>query len=241
MSTMKIIVKQAIDTIEEMVPKVARGVAEKSTKLSTKTRQIKQQIEAKDVELAGARRAPSKPRDHDAPDRVTPAARGHDGPTVDVEVRRFTRNPKHDAVEYQRQLDEQLAAIREIPLDQWQRNRADYGEAGRTAASEAAQRQARENALQERILELREQGLSRQDATEQANEWLRTQAATHRLDGIAGGDQVDISGVGDSPVNSSLGSQWRHRVAALDAAVAQYVLDHPGVDLSTVRFDITWK
>ncbi|MFA4840328.1 MAG: hypothetical protein WC580_01310 [Agrococcus sp.] len=74
MSTIKIVVKEAIDTIEEMVPRVARGVAEKSTRLSAKTRQIKQQIEAKDAELAAGQRAPDRPRDHDAPDRVDPGA-----------------------------------------------------------------------------------------------------------------------------------------------------------------------
>lgn len=72
MSTIKIIVKEAIDTIEEMVPKVARGVAEKSTKLATKTRQIKQQIEAKDAELAAGQQQPAKAPQHDAPDPVTP-------------------------------------------------------------------------------------------------------------------------------------------------------------------------
>lgn len=71
MSTIKIIVKEAIDTIEEMVPKVARGVAEKSTKLSTKARQIKQQIEAKDAELAAGQQKPAKAPEHDAPDPAT--------------------------------------------------------------------------------------------------------------------------------------------------------------------------
>ena len=56
MSTIKIVLKEAFDVVEELVPKAARAVAEKSTKLGSKTRQIKQQIEAKDVELAGSQR-----------------------------------------------------------------------------------------------------------------------------------------------------------------------------------------
>lgn len=67
MSTIKIILKEAFDVVEDLVPKAARAVAEKSTRLSTKTRQIKQQIEAKDAELAAGQKAPEAPKEHTAP------------------------------------------------------------------------------------------------------------------------------------------------------------------------------
>ncbi|WP_420710642.1 polymorphic toxin type 15 domain-containing protein [Agrococcus sp. SL85] len=80
------------------------------------------------------------------------------------------------------------------------------------------------------------------EAARNADAWLSTRAATHRLDGIAGGDLTDISGVGDSGVNSSLGSQWRSRVGAPDQAVLDFVSNDPGVDRSSVFMHIalTW-
>ncbi|ROR65642.1 HNH endonuclease [Agrococcus jenensis] len=122
MSTIKIIVKEAIDTIEEMLPKVARGVAEKSGRLSSKTRQIKQQIEAKDRELAGSQRAPDRPRDHDAPDRVTPEADRLEGP----------RRPEQYEVYYEMTLDE---------VD-WARSRSVHFNRANTALDEAMQTDA---------------------------------------------------------------------------------------------------
>ena len=83
MSTIKIVLKEAFDVVEELVPKAARAVAEKSTKLGSKTRQIKQQIEAKDVELAGSQRRPDRAPDHDAPDPATPDA---DGPVQPLDT-----------------------------------------------------------------------------------------------------------------------------------------------------------
>lgn len=63
-------------------------------------------------------------------------------------------------------------------------------------------------------------------------------AATHRLDGVAGGDWTDVSGVGDLSINSSLGSQWRDRIPQLTAAVDAFADLYPDIDLSTVTMDI---
>lgn len=76
MSTIKIVIKEALDVIEELVPEAARAVAKKSARLSAKTRQIRQQIEAKDVELSRSQRTPDRAPDHDAPERTTPSAPG---------------------------------------------------------------------------------------------------------------------------------------------------------------------
>lgn len=86
MSTIKIVVKEAIDTMQELVPKAARAAADKSTKLSTTARRMKQQVEAKDRELAAGQRGPDRPRDHDAPHRATPDA---DGPVEVMDVDTF--------------------------------------------------------------------------------------------------------------------------------------------------------
>lgn len=74
MSTIKIVIKEAFDVVEELVPKAARAVAEKSAKLGSKARQIKQQIDSTDVELAGSQRTPDRAPDHDALEPTTPSA-----------------------------------------------------------------------------------------------------------------------------------------------------------------------
>lgn len=74
MSTIKIILKEAFDVIEELAPKAARAVSQKSSKLGAKTRQIRRQIEAKDAELARSQRKPDRAPDHDAPKPSLPHA-----------------------------------------------------------------------------------------------------------------------------------------------------------------------
>ncbi|MDT0179847.1 polymorphic toxin type 15 domain-containing protein [Microbacterium sp. ARD31] len=160
--------------------------------------------------------------------------------TFDVTLRPFKRNKKHDPVEYDRQYNEQMDALQQMPLSDWLRNRTEYVQNGRTPDSLRAQEYARGNALKDKITELRGEGMSKTDAQAAADAWLRTQAATHRLDGIAGGNVTDISGVGDSRINSSLGSQWRTRVGDIDAAVVQFIQNNPGVNLNDVYMNVTF-
>ncbi len=56
-----------------------------------------------------------------------------------------------------------------------------------------------------------ERGLSPVDAIEQAKAQLRGQEPLHGPDQRAGGNPDQITGMGDSGVNRSLGSQWRTR------------------------------
>lgn len=156
-------------------------------------------------------------------------------------MRPFKRNKKHDPVEYDRQYNEQMDALQQMPLSDWLRNRTEYVQNGRTPDSLRAQEYARVAALDDKILELRAGGMSKADAESAASQWMRTQAATHRLDGIAGGDVTDISGVGDSRINSSLGSQWRTRVGDIDAAVVQFVQKNPGVNLDDVYMNVVFR
>lgn len=59
-------------------------------------------------------------------------------------------------------------------------------------------------------------GLSRSEAKTRAQEWLDTQAALHNPDQIAGGFADRIGGMGDTRINSSIGSQWRYRIDIVD-------------------------
>lgn len=161
--------------------------------------------------------------------------------TFDVSLRPFRRNRRHDPAEYDRQYNEQMGTLQNMSVADWRQNRSDYLANGRTPDSLRAQQAARDIALQNKILELRESGQSRAEAAQNAQQWLSTQAATHRLDGIAGGDVTDISGVGDSRINSSLGSQWRTRVGDIDAAVATYTAANPGANLNNVFMNIVLR
>ncbi len=169
-------------------------------------------------------------RDVDRPDGI-----------VDVSLARFTRNPKHRSDEFRRQYDEQMDMLASTPVATWLKNRIEYLENGRTSASVRAQRDAREVALDSKVKELIDGRKSFEEATTAAELWLKTQSATHRLDGIAGGNATDISGVGDAGVNASLGSQWRSRVGDIDRAVIDFVNTHPGADLSRVYINVVLR
>lgn len=160
---------------------------------------------------------------------------------VDVNVKSFTRNKKHDAVEFDRQYNEQIDTLQQMSMADWKQNRESYLENGRTSDSLRAQQNARDAAFNDKYDELRDEGLSPEAAEAAAAQWLKGQAATHRLDGIAGGNVTDISGVGDSRINSSLGSQWRSRVGDIDSAVSAFIAANPGVDLSSVYMNIVFR
>jgi hypothetical protein len=160
---------------------------------------------------------------------------------VDVTLKKFKKNKDHDSVEYNRQYNEQMDTLQKTPLSDWLKNRVEYLDNGRTPDSLRAQQAARDAAFRDMYDDLRDQGLSKDAADKAAKEWLRTQAATHRLDGIAGGDVTDISGVGDTRINSSLGSQWRSRVSDIDRAVIEFIEDNPGADLSSTFINVVFR
>lgn len=160
---------------------------------------------------------------------------------IDVSIKSFIRNKKHDAAEFDRQHNEQMDALQSVSLADWIRRKAEYNPKHRTPESIRAQQFARDSALQDKIGELRAEGMSRDEARESAQEWMSTQAATHRLDGIAGGDVEDVPGVGDAGVNSSLGSQWKSRIGDVETAVSGFVSANPGVDLNNVFMNVVLR
>jgi hypothetical protein len=131
----------------------------------------------------------------------------------------FKRNPKHDAAEFERQLEAQEEGINSLTVDEFIKNRDRYLKDGRALEGDAAQRLARQEALKEKVSELRKQGLSRKEAKKQAEEWLETQAALHNPDQIAGGNPSHIDGMGDKKINSSIGSKWKSRIKDLDKQI----------------------
>lgn len=166
-----------------------------------------------------------------------------DATRVDITIRRFTRNDAHRPEQFDDQLNEQIDTLENTTMADWLLNRLDYLRDGRPSASRAEQQATRDLAHREALEEimLDNPDLDLATATRFVDQWMETQAALHRLDGIAGGDVTDVPRVGDGDVNSSLGSQWQNRVADLDAGVIKFLQENPGVDLSTVFMNISFR
>ncbi|MEK4081043.1 T7SS effector LXG polymorphic toxin [Solibacillus sp. FSL K6-1126] len=138
----------------------------------------------------------------------------------EVEVN-FKRNDKHDSEEFARQLKDQEKGMNELTVDEYLKNREKYIEQGRAIEGNAAQQAAREKALNKKIEELFENGMSWEEAEKNANSWLKSQAALHNPDQIAGGKPLNIGGMGDKRINSSIGSQWKYRIDIVDEQIGE--------------------
>lgn len=136
----------------------------------------------------------------------------------------FTRKEKYDKDEYERQVKNQEHGMNNISLHDYLKNREKYKESGRNSeVGQPAQEKARQEARADKIEEYRHDGLSRLEAEQKADEWLKDQAALHDPDQIAGGNPENVTGMGDKEINSSIGSQWQYRIGAVDEAVQKYI------------------
>lgn len=168
---------------------------------------------------------------------VTDLDKFDDRTQLDVSMTPFNRNPGHNEYEFNRQRDEQLNELQNISIKDWL-DRADNYKPKRTPESIAAQQVARDKAFNEMRAALLDEGVDLEIADKAARDWLATQHATHRLDGVAGGDVADVPHVGDANVNMSLGSQWKPRVTEIKQQVDAFIAANPGVDLSNVFLNI---
>ena len=135
-----------------------------------------------------------------------------------VEVQ-FNYKAKFDEAEFKRQLENQQNGMNKLTVEEYLRNRAEYEANGRSKEGAAAQKRAREIALRAKTNEYRDAGYSVKDAEKAANAWIKTQAALHDSDQIAGGNPLNITGMGDARINSSIGSQWKTRIDSIDKYV----------------------
>ena len=129
-----------------------------------------------------------------------------------------------DKKEYDRQVKGQENGLNNLTIGDFLRNRERYKENGRdTKEGTAAQQRAREEARADKIADFRKESMTREEAEKAADEWLKTQAALHDPDQIAGGNPDNVTGMGDSDVNSLIGAQWRGQAGKLEAAVRAYI------------------
>ena len=138
---------------------------------------------------------------------------------IDVE---FKCGPNCNKEEFERQLHNQQEGMKKLSIAQFQENRARYRANGSASEGNEAQKNARDKAREDKINELRAQGMSRKEAIQEADKWMKTQAALHDPDQIAGGNPKNVTGMGARNVNSSIGSQWKTRIPTVDIKVEEF-------------------
>lgn len=155
----------------------------------------------------------------------------------------FIYNSKYNETEFARQLADQQKGMNELTVQEYLDNRQAYVEQGRAIEGNAAQQAARENAYLDKVEELRKSGLSVEDAKNQANEWMNSQAALHNPDQVAGGNASNVGGVGDRGVNSSIGAQWRYRIDAVDEQIQQLAVGMTEIERNStyLNVNLTYK
>lgn len=80
--------------------------------------------------------------------------------------------------------------------------------------------------------------MSYADAKAEAQSWLKTQAALHNPDQIAGGDPGKVSRMGDRSVNSSIGGQWKNRVSELANGIDEYAKGKTREELEHTKLNV---
>lgn len=109
--------------------------------------------------------------------------------------------------------------MQKLSLYDFIQNRRNFKSRGRSKEAAKAQKMARQEAYNKKANELRKQKLTEAEIKAEVERWMKTQAALHDPDQIAGGFADRITGMGDKRINSSLGSQWRRHIDGLDKYV----------------------
>ena len=149
-----------------------------------------------------------------------------------------------DPKEFERQLKGQEKGINSQTMLENMQNREAYQQRrdetgnGRDLEGASAQRQAREKAMQERIADNQREGMSYADAKAEAEEYMKSQAALHDPDQIAGGSADHVTGMGDASVNSSIGVQWKREVVKLEEAVNEFAKGKSPEELQNIMMNV---
>ena len=163
---------------------------------------------------------------------------GEEIPHLDEVSVEFKYKDKFDETEFSRQLKGQQDGLNDLTVQEYFDNRERYLKEGRSKEGSKAQKVARKKALDTKIFELMEEGKAPDVAKKEAKEWMKEQAALHDPDQIAGGDPTKISGMGDRRVNSSLGSQWKTRIDAMDEQIRKLAEGLSPEELKTTYLNI---
>lgn len=146
----------------------------------------------------------------------------------------FSNKSGLDEKEFKQQLKDQQDGLGDLTIDEYKNNRQAYNDrkaqtgSGRDPNSAKYQSQAKKEAIATKTKEFRKQGYSKSEAESMAKNWAKGKAALHGPDQIVGGKANNISGLGDSNINSSIGSQWKSRVGTLDNYINEKAASLPG-------------
>jgi len=143
----------------------------------------------------------------------------------EVVVVQFNHNSKHNVQEFDRQLKQHEAGLNQLTVQEFLDNRKAFRDEKSQyrphEATEAQRRVRKEEALKE-LNDLVALGLTYEQAQEQVDEWMRTQAALHGPDMIAGGYADRVEGIGDRRINASIGKQWWYRVDLMENKILSF-------------------
>ena len=138
----------------------------------------------------------------------------------------------------ERGLNSQTVAENMDNREQFQQRKNETGNGRDVSEGKKAQDIAREKAIQSRIESNQKNGMSYSEAKAEAQEWIKTQAALHNPDQIAGGDPGKVSRMGDTNVNSSIGAQWKTRVGQLADGVNAFANDKTRDELENTKMNV---
>ncbi|PZF71269.1 polymorphic toxin type 15 domain-containing protein [Taibaiella soli] len=152
----------------------------------------------------------------------------------------FRPGESHDVAEFERQIQGQQDGMNDLTVDEFLRNRDEYLANGRSTESANAQDAFRKQQIRAMAEEYRnnDPSLSRKDALSRAKDYYSDQAALHDPDQIAGGHGDRVTGMGDSRVNSSIGSQWKTRIESIDAQVREQAQNMTPEQMRSTKLNI---
>lgn len=187
---------------------------------------------AKDAEKAAAEqeKAAAKAKDKDCEDCAKSGKPAKVMKQVEVKPCFSAKNlDPSKAKEFAEQLKRQEEAINKMTVKEYNDART-FFDSNKRKGTGAAQKEARSN--YEAILKAQftQENIAanvpraKAAAAEKAKEVMKKLAALHEPDMIAGGKDV-VTSMGDRSVNSSIGSQWKNRVQAIDSEAKKIAPD----------------
>jgi hypothetical protein len=149
-------------------------------------------------------------------------------------------NPEHSLDEFIRQVDLQEHALQQLNVSEWLDNVKRYDTEGRLDT----QVPYRNDWIKARAEVLEAQGMTPEAAKTAAKAELDGQVGLHGPDQFPGGNPDQITGFGDSGINSSIGAQWSSNLAKdMEEFIKEFLAESgfPAEYLGDVRLNVTLK
>ena len=150
-----------------------------------------------------------------------------------------------DKKEFNRQLKGQERGLNGQTVAENMKNRNEFikrkmetGNGRDLESGKKAQEIRRQKALQSRIDSNQKDGMSYKQAKAEAESWIKTQAALHNPDQIAGGDPSKVSRMGDAKINASIGAQWKTKVKELEGGVKEFAKGKSQEELAHTKMNV---